>query len=280
MLIDWFTVGAQTLNFLILVWLMKRFLYQPILRAVDEREKRIAAELADADAKRAEAQQIRAEFQQKNEVFDQQRAAMLTLATDDANAERLRLLDTARLEADALQVRQLEAQRNEAYQLNQSIGRCTQQAVFAIARKALADLAELSLEQSFCNVFMRRLAEMDVKSRQGFSDAFKTAAESALVRCTFDLSAEQQTMIQNALNVSFSAEIPLQFVTAPQLIGGIELSTQDWKLAWSIADYLQTLENSVNELSAAQAGLPAKPESMAAAQAAPETTAGVAGTAK
>jgi hypothetical protein len=53
MLIDWFTVGAQALNFLILVWLMRRFLYRPILHAIDEREKRIAAELSNADAKKA-----------------------------------------------------------------------------------------------------------------------------------------------------------------------------------------------------------------------------------
>ena len=42
MLIDWFTVGAQVLNFLILVWLLKRFLYRPILHAIDAREQRIA----------------------------------------------------------------------------------------------------------------------------------------------------------------------------------------------------------------------------------------------
>jgi len=75
MLIDWFTVGAQTLNFLILVWLMKRFLYKPIIDAIDAREKRIAAELADADAKRAEAQKERDEFQHKNEEFDRQRVS-------------------------------------------------------------------------------------------------------------------------------------------------------------------------------------------------------------
>jgi len=56
MLIDWFTVGAQALNFLILVWLMRRYLYKPIINAIDAREKRIAAELADAAAKQAEAQ--------------------------------------------------------------------------------------------------------------------------------------------------------------------------------------------------------------------------------
>ena len=65
MLIDWFTVGAQALDFIILVWLLKRFLYRPILNAVDAREQRIAAELADADEKRAEAQKGREEFQHK-----------------------------------------------------------------------------------------------------------------------------------------------------------------------------------------------------------------------
>src|ERR1035437_775893 len=84
MLIDWFTVGAQAINFIILVWLLKRFLYKPILDAVDAREKRVATELADADAKKAEAKKERDEFQHKNEKFDQQRAALLSKATEEA----------------------------------------------------------------------------------------------------------------------------------------------------------------------------------------------------
>ena len=102
MLIDWFTVGAQVLNFIVLVWLLKRFLYKPILDAIDAREKRIAAELADADAKKAEAQKERDEFQHKNEDFDRQRAALLSKATEEAKAERQRLLEEARQAADAL----------------------------------------------------------------------------------------------------------------------------------------------------------------------------------
>src|ERR1700691_1252318 len=101
MLIDWFTIVAQALNFLILVWLMKRFLYKPILDAIDAREKRIANELANADAKKAEAQKEHEQFQHKNEEFDKQRAALLSKAADDAKAERPRLLDEARKAADA-----------------------------------------------------------------------------------------------------------------------------------------------------------------------------------
>jgi F-type H+-transporting ATPase subunit b len=166
MLIDWFTVGAQALNFLILVWLMKRFLYKPILHAIDAREKRIATELADADAKKAEAQKERDEFQHKNEEFDQQRAALLSKATDEAKAERQRLLDEARQAADALSAKRQETLRNEAHNLNQAISRRTQQEVFAIARKALTDLATTSLEERLGEVFTRRLREMDGRRKQ------------------------------------------------------------------------------------------------------------------
>ena len=90
MLIDWFTIAAQVLNFLILVWLMKRFLYKPILHAIDEREKRIATELANADKKKVDAQKESDEFKRKNKEFDQRRAALLSKATDEAQAERQR----------------------------------------------------------------------------------------------------------------------------------------------------------------------------------------------
>jgi F-type H+-transporting ATPase subunit b len=248
MLIDWFTIGAQALNFLILVWLLKRFLYKPILRAIDAREKRIAAELADADAKKAEAQKERDEFQHKNEEFDQQRTALLTKATEEAKAERQRLLDEARKAADALSAKRQETLRNDAQNLNQAISRRTQQEVFAIARKALTDLATTSLEERLGEVFTRRLRTMDGKAKASLGEALKAAAEPALVRSAFDLPAEQRSAIQNALNETFSAEIHVRFETAPELVSGIELTTNGQKVAWSIGDYLASLEEGVGEL--------------------------------
>ena len=109
MLIDWFTVGAQALNFLVLVWLMKRFLYRPILAAIDGREKLVAADLAAAAAKTVDAQNARDAFQHKNQDFDQQRAALLKKATDEGNAERQRLLDEARKDTDTLRASAVEA---------------------------------------------------------------------------------------------------------------------------------------------------------------------------
>ena len=248
MLIDWFTVGAQALNFIILVWLLKRFLYKPILNAVDAREKRIAAELADADARKAEAQTERDEFQHKNEEFDQQRAALLSRAADEAKAERQQLLDDARKAADALSAKRQEALRSDAHNLNQAIRRRTQQEVFAIARKALTDLATASLEERMTEVFTRRLLTIDGKAKVGLGEALKTASEPALVRSAFDLAAAQRAAIQKTLNEAFSAEVHVRFETAPDLVSGIELTTNGQKIAWSIADYLASLEKGVDEL--------------------------------
>src|SRR3984957_15963130 len=248
MLIDWFTVCAQALNFLILAWLMKRFLYKPILDAIDAREKRIAAELADAAAKRVEAQKERDEFQRKNQEFDQQRAALLSKATDEVKVERQRLLDEARKAADALSAKRQETLRNDAHNLNQALSRRTQQEVFAIARKALTDLATTSLEEHLGEVFTRRLRQMDGKAKECVAEALKTAAGPALVRSAFDLPTEQRAAIQNALNETFSAEVRVRFETAPDLVSGIELSTNGQKVAWSIADYLTSMEKDVGEL--------------------------------
>jgi len=248
MLIDWFTVGAQALNFLVLVWLLKRFLYQPILDAIDAREKRIAAELADAEAKMAEARKERDAFQDRNEKFDQQRAARLTQVTDEAKAERKRLLEDARQAADALSAKRQASLRSDARNLGKALRRRAQQEVFAISRKALADLASSSLEERLCEVFIRRLRAMDADAKAGLGEALSTGRDPAQVRSAFDLPEAQRAAIQKAVNETFSADIRLRFDTAPDLVGGIELATNGRMVAWNIADYLVSLEEGVDAL--------------------------------
>lgn len=248
MLIDWFTVAAQALNFIILIWLMKRFLYKPILNAIDAREKKIAAQLADAEAKKAEAKTERDEFQRKNEEFDGKRAALLGKATDEAKAEGQRLMEETRKAADAMSTKRQQTLRNEAHNLNQAVMLRTGQEVFAIARKTLTDLAGATLEERMCAVFCSRVRELDGETKARLAGPITTASEPAMVRSAFDLPEEQRRTIQKALNETFSADIQVRFETAPELVSGIELITSGQKVAWSIADYLASLEKEVEAL--------------------------------
>jgi F-type H+-transporting ATPase subunit b len=260
MLIDWFTVGAQTLNFLILVWLLKRFLYKPVLLAIDEREQRIAAKLADADAKKADAQKERDEFQHKNEDFDKQRADLLSKATDEVNAERQRLLDEVRQAAEALRAKRNDALARELQSLNDEITRRTREEVFAITRKALKDLAAASLEERMTEVFTERVRGLNSDAKAEFARSLKGFSDPAVVRSAFELPSQQRAAIQLALNETLSADIKLRFETAPDVICGIELTANGRKVAWSIAEYIGTLTTSVSDLLKEHSQVDAKPK--------------------
>lgn len=248
MLIDWFTVAAQALNFLILVWLLKRFLYKPILNALDAREKRIATELANADERMAEAGQERDEFTRKNEEFNQQRAALLNNAKDEATAERQRLLDEARKESDALRTKWQEALRSEHQSLSEELTRRTGEEVFAIARKTLTDLATTSLEEQMTDAFIRRLGELSSSERVRLQSAFEAASTPSIVRSTFRLPAAQRRAIESMVKDVLAIETQVQFETAPELVSGIELTANGHKIAWSIEHYLASLKKSVDDL--------------------------------
>jgi F-type H+-transporting ATPase subunit b len=245
MLIDWFTVGAQALNFLVLVWLLKHFLYQPVLDAIATREKGIADKLADADAKQAEARKEHADFDAKNKTFDDQRGALLQKATDDAKAERDHLIDDAHKQTDELRAAQATALKNDQIRLGKEITRNAAEEIFAIARKTLADLATASLEERVGAVFTRRLREMDGKAKETLGAALKSSKVPAVVQSAFDLPAAQRANIQNALNETFSADIPLRFEAAPDRICGIELTANGQKVGWSIASYLTALDRKI-----------------------------------
>ncbi|HAX21947.1 MAG TPA: F0F1 ATP synthase subunit B [Hydrogenophaga sp.] len=249
MLIDWFTVGAQLLNFLILVWLMKRFLYQPVLDAITAREQKIAAELVDAAATQTRATQQQEEFRQKNEAFDEQRAGLLQQARDAAKAEGERLQVQAREAADAANAARAKALLADAEHLRADITRHTQEQVFHISRRVLGDLASVSLEQRASEVFIQRLRAMDGTELVTLGAALKAAsdAEPALLRSAFELPEAQRSAIQTALAESFGQPVALKFQTAPELVSGIELCAQGQKLAWSISDYLAALSDGLED---------------------------------
>lgn len=246
MLIDWFTVGAQVLNFIILVWLMKRYLYQPVLDAIAAREQKIAAQLADAAATKAQAHQQQSEYEEKIKAFEQARADLLQHATEAAAAEGQRLRHEAVKAAEKVSAERAKALALDTQQLHGEIVRQTQQQVFAIARRVLGDLADASLEQRACAVFLQRLQSADTQVLAALSRALKatSASSPALVRSAFELPAAHQAAIKTALQQRFGPAIALSFETTPDLVAGIELSAQGQKLAWSIAHYLSALASS------------------------------------
>ena len=259
MLIDWFTVGAQVLNFAVLVWLMRHFLFKPVRDAIAAREAGIAATLAQADAAKAQAQEDKSAFERKNEAFARDRAGLLATATTDAATERTRLLAAAHEAADVVTTQRHLALVQQEKSLSQSLRKRTQHEVFAITRKTLAELANTTLEASCCEVFDRQLRALSGPRRDALASALRATDNAAQVRSAFELAQPEREMLQRCVNETFSIAATLQFATDPDIVGGIELSAHGCRFAWSISDRLDTFDRSVTDLLAARSTLSSTP---------------------
>lgn len=248
MKIDWFTVVAQLLNFIILLWLMKRFLFKPILNAIDAREKKIADKLAHAEAKKAEAHELKAEYELKSDNLDAQSASFLKTAQEEGQAEKLRLMEQAREDAEIYAAKRREAILDEEKVVRQALRQKTQDEVLAVTRKVLADLAGASLDERVVEVFTERLSNLSDAEIKTLSSALKTPSDVITVRTAFEISSDLQSTTALAVKKIVGSDSIIKFETSPKLISGIELSVNGQKVAWSVADYLSSLEESLSAL--------------------------------
>jgi len=230
------------------VWLLKHFLYRPILNAIDAREKHIAAKIAEAEEKEKEAQQQREDYLQKNKVFDQQRNARMNEVLESAKAERTQLLDAARREAEDLRIRLEQALRNERHSLNEELSRRAREEIFSIAGKMLSDLAGVSLEQRMVEIFIEHLRELDAEKISELKSSSKISSDALRVRTAFKLSAQQRATLETVIAEISGKKIEVEYTIETNLVSGIEISSNGRKIAWSVADYLGSLAKSVDDL--------------------------------
>lgn len=247
MQIDWFTVIAQLLNFLILVGLLRRFLYQPILNAIDAREKKIASQLEEAASKKEEAEKEQELFLQKNEDFDKVKKEMMKKTHEESEEKRQQLLEEARNEANAMRTQLIKTTREAHHSLKQEIREKVHREVFDITQKMLSDLASMDLEEQTVTVFLGRLKAMEASEKRKFQEAFKSNSAPILVRSAFELPAKKRAEIEQTVSGVIGETNHFIFKTVAELVSGIELTTNGYKLAWSIADYLHVLEKNISE---------------------------------
>src|SRR5690625_1488268 len=165
MSIDWVTVLAQLANFLLLMWLLRRFLFRPILAGIDAREAEIARRLSAADEARVQAEAAEERYQElyrQTLVSQEERVAEALEAT---RQERSQLLAEGRerLESEQRQWRRhLEQEEQDFMARLQAAGAA---ALLELTRKALHELADQELELAMLRQLEPRLKPVAAELR-------------------------------------------------------------------------------------------------------------------
>lgn len=242
--IDWFVFFAQVVNFLILVFLLKYFLYGRIIKAMDDRGAKIAATYEDARIMRTNARTAQESYDQKLRDIEQKHDAMMQQSAADAEAHRKELVVKAREEVDEIRRRWQETVAREKTSFLNHLRLRAGREVYAAASRILKDLANEDMEKSIVALFLQKVKMLNDEETARIRDAILNSEKGVIVQSAFTIDPSLKSRINEVIAGYGAKEGAIQYETQRDVVSGIEVRTEGYKLAWSLNDYLETLEDS------------------------------------
>jgi F-type H+-transporting ATPase subunit b len=243
--VDWQTLALQAVNFLILIWLLQRFLYKPV-RAVIERRRLLAEKaFADTDRSRTELEEQKRSLENERAGVEAERRDLLRAAHEQLEQERGRIIEQAKREAETIVKsgrEQLDKERARALdELKQQI---TETAVKA-ASVLLQHAAPEALNMHFLGGVERRFAELPGQEQALLRSAAAGAGVTTVTSTALD--AAQQKQWRERLGELLGDDAKIEFSAAPEIIGGVELRFPHATLKYSWSAQLDQEGRLLNE---------------------------------
>jgi F-type H+-transporting ATPase subunit b len=240
-LIDWFTVLAQVVNFLILIAILKRFLYGPIIKAMADREKKIADRLQQSEQALLQAAALRKELEQEKETLQTARREYLEKAKKEVLSWRDNAMQEARQEIEHQRQTWEENIHGEQESFKRLLKQHIGQQVFHTAEKVLRELADAGLEEKLTESFLQALE----KDPTTFFKDGVTKPTSIMFRSGFEIDDALRNRVRHVLQDTFSAATEVNFSLKSDLGFGLQLVAGDRKVDWNMNRYLREMENDV-----------------------------------
>ncbi len=245
MLIDWFTVGAQVLNFLVLLVLLKRFLYGPIVKAMDAREREVAGRIQDAEALGDEARQEADRLADDRRRLEDASATLLAQARTEAEETRRRLVETAHAEATRARQTWVEALEREKASFVRALSQLAGTEALRVAARTLQDLSDTDLNARVVEIFLTRLREAIVG--EGLSSEDLREDSTIRVASSHPLPDATRGRITACLAQDLGLELPVRFEVDRSMILGLRVTAAGRQIGLTVAEYLEELRGAFDQ---------------------------------
>lgn len=241
-LIDWFTVAAQIINFLVLLWLLKRFLYQPILNTLEQRQQQLTDRWDAAETEKQRAIAAEKDHRQAQRELAETREQRLQQVRAEAEQLRQDLMQRAREEVAQMRTQWEQGLADEQAAFLSAVQQQLTQQVVAIARQVLQDLANAELEQQTVATFTQQLRSLTADAQQELTQALQDNADPVVVQTHFELPDAQRQAIMEALQATAAINgQAVEFQQDADLIFGVQLQNGSYTIGWTADEYLRHL---------------------------------------
>jgi len=238
MQLDWSTLVLEILNFMVLVWLLQRFLYKPVLKVVAARKAAIDAAAQRAHETQAKARELQAQYEERLQSWEQERAQAREALMQELKSERERARATL---SESLQQERRKAEVLEARRRADAGARVERQAVqqaLGFVRQLLAGLAGPEVESKLLQIAIEELRKLPPERLRSLRDALDTSSEPPVVCSAYPMAAAQRQALAQALGNLMDGSRELRFREDPGLLAGVRVSIGPWILQANLGEEL------------------------------------------
>lgn len=235
--LDWTTFLLEIVNFLALLWILKRFLYQPVLATLAERQARVARTLKEASEKETRATTLQNQFESRLADWEQEKAAARTAFDAEMATERGRQLDLLSHDLAAERDRGAAVEAHARETLRRELAAQADKQARQFASALLTRLACPEVEARLVDVFIEELASLP-DARLATLKAAHNGRGQAVVTSAYPLSDEQRGRIASTLGARLALPGGVEFGIDASLLAGLRVSLGAWQLDCSLAGEL------------------------------------------
>ena len=245
--LSWSTFVLEIINFLVLVWILKRFLYKPVMDVIARRREEIEKTRAEAAQLQTDAQKLQQQYEGRVDEWNAERQQAREELTRDLEAERARRLEALQSELEKKKEQALvveeRRQRDELHRIEEVA--MTQSAQFA--SRLLAKVAGSETETRLVQFLIDELANLPAERAQRLREHHGTVVDEIVVVSAFELGGKERSALEQAMTKLIGEQRPIRFDRDPELIAGVRITIGAWVLGFNLADELKGLTQLANE---------------------------------
>lgn len=238
--INWSTLVLQIVNFVVMVLILTRFFFKPVIRALDERSRRVTNALEEAERREQQAHEMQAEYEKQLTEAQEQVLAMNQRAQEELQQTRQRILTEARDEILAMRTkaeRELEEARQQAIAQHRfELGRLAT----TLSGRLMRQAGGTQFQQATMQEFLKRLSALPPDDYRRALDSVPTETIQVQIVSASDLDDDTRSQISTQVSEMLSRPVDVRFKQDPSLLAGATMRFGDTVIDGSLAGQLQT----------------------------------------
>lgn len=237
--LNWSTFVLEIINFLVLVWILKRFLYQPVMDVIARRRESIEKQLAEARQRSADADKLSEQYKHRLADWEQERQKAKEKLTHELEDYRLQQLDKLKTElAQEKEKIHVTRSRQEKQAFREIEQRALQQGA-EFASRVLAEAAGPELENRLFDLLLHELVALTDDQISTLSNNWGESPEQIMVTSAYPIAEDKRGQLENILRKITGLSVPIDYDVDNKLLAGLNITIGAWVLQLNVRDQLQ-----------------------------------------